>query len=206
MPYLDTRLSLDTRFEDLLGRLTLAEKIFLIQADSKFTTTTIPRLGNHPGTNGTITYAEDLLVGYRWFDTKNIETEFPFGFGLSYTTFKYSSLKLIPGTNETLTAQFEIENTGKVAGADVAQVDIHETKPRLMRPEQELKGFKKVFLKTGESQIEAIPLNSTAFAFYDPVMKKWLAEKDPFTIHIGSSSRDLPLKPDFQITDTIVLE
>ncbi len=102
--------------------------------------------GNYPGTNGTVTYAEGLLVGYRWYDTKDIEPEFPFGFGLSYTTFKYSDLKLIPaeGTNEIVTAQFEIENTGKRAGAEVAQLYVHEKNPRLMRPEKELKGFKKV--------------------------------------------------------------
>ena len=72
--------------------------------------------GAYPGTNGTVTYAEGLLVGYRWFDTKNIEPQFPFGFGLSYTTFEYSNLKLIPaeGTNGIVTAQFEIENTGSV--------------------------------------------------------------------------------------------
>jgi len=80
-------------------------------------------LGAYPGTNGTVTYMEGLLVGYRWFDTKNIEPEFPFGFGLSYTTFAYSNLKLVEstGTNGPLvTAQFEIKNTGDVAGAEVA--------------------------------------------------------------------------------------
>ena len=88
-------------------------------------------LGGYPGTNGTVTYAEGLLVGYRWFDTKNIEPQFPFGFGLSYTTFKYSNLKLLPGdgTNGMVTAQFEIENTGKVAGAEVAQLYVHEKNP-----------------------------------------------------------------------------
>ncbi len=116
----------------------------------------------YPGTNGTVTYAEGLLVGYRWFDTKNIEPQFPFGFGLSYTTFKYSNLKLIPadGTNEIVTAQFEIENTGKRAGAEVAQLYVHEKNPRLMRPEKELKGFKKVFLQPGEKQTVSIPLNA----------------------------------------------
>ncbi len=158
-------------------------------------------LGNYPGTNGTVTYGEGLLVGYRWFDTKNIEPQFPFGFGLSYTTFKYSGLKLIPakGTNETVTAQFEIENTGKAAGAEVAQLYVHEKNPRLMRPEKELKGFKKVFLKPGEKQTVLIPLNTSAFSYYDDTKKSWVADNGTFEIMIGSSSRDLRLRDNFNL-------
>jgi beta-glucosidase len=160
-------------------------------------------LGNYPGTKGTVTYAEGLLVGYRWFDTKNIEPQFPFGFGLSYTTFKYNSLKLIPaaGTNEIVTAQFEIENTGKVAGAEVAQLYVHEEKPRLMRPEKELKGFKKVFLKPGEKQTISIPLNESSFAYYDDVKKSWVADHNSFEILIGSSSRDIRLHDSFHLAE-----
>ena len=163
-------------------------------------------LGSYPGTNGTVTYAEGLLVGYRWFDTKNIEPLFPFGFGLSYTTFKYSDLKLIPGTNLTVTAQFEVENTGNLAGAEVAQLYVHQKKPGLPRPEKELKGFKKVVLKPGESRVVTIPLSAAAFAFYDDGKKSWVAEKDAFTIAVGGSSRDLPLKADFQTDETILLK
>ena len=156
-------------------------------------------LGNYPGTNGTVTYAEGLLVGYRWFDTKNIEPQFPFGFGLSYTTFKYSGLKLIPGTNEVVTAQFEIENTGKVAGAEVAQLYVHQKNPALMRPEKELKGFKKVFLQPGEKQAVSIPLKKSAFEYYDDGKKSWVADDDSFEILIGSSSRDLRLRDNFNL-------
>ncbi|HEY4416655.1 MAG TPA: glycoside hydrolase family 3 C-terminal domain-containing protein, partial [Verrucomicrobiae bacterium] len=106
----------------------------------------------YPGTNGTVNYAEGLLVGYRWYDTKHIKPQFPFGFGLSYTTFKYSHLKLLGSagappassgtspeeTNALVTAQFEIENTGKRAGAEVAELYVHEKHPHLMRPEKEL--------------------------------------------------------------------
>jgi beta-glucosidase len=163
-------------------------------------------LGNYPGTNGTVTYAEGLLVGYRWFDTKNIEPQFPFGFGLSYTTFKYSHLKLIPaaGTNGIVTAQFEIENTGKVAGAEVAQLYVHEKNPSVTRPENELKGFKKVFLKPGEKQTVSIPLDQRAFAFYDPAKAGWVAEAGDYQIQIGSSSRDLRLKDRFHLGQTVV--
>ncbi len=160
-------------------------------------------LGNYPGTNGTVTYAEGLLVGYRWFDAKNIEPQFPFGFGLSYTTFKYSNLKLIPGagTNEIVIAQFDLENTGKIAGAEVAQLYVHEKNPRLPRPERELKGFKKVLLKPGEKQTVSIPLGKTAFAYYDDGKKSWVAQPDNFEISIGSSSRDLRLRDNFNLAE-----
>jgi beta-glucosidase len=158
-------------------------------------------LGAYPGTNGTVTYAEGLLVGYRWFDTKHLEPQFPFGFGLSYTTFKYSNLKLIPGsgTNEIVTAQFEIENTGKRAGAEVAQLYVHEKNPRLTRPEKELKGFKKVSLQPGEKQTVSIPLTRSAFAYYDPARKGWVAQPDTFEIQIGGSSRDIRLRDNFNL-------
>ncbi|HEU6447318.1 MAG TPA: glycoside hydrolase family 3 C-terminal domain-containing protein [Verrucomicrobiae bacterium] len=155
----------------------------------------------YPGTNGTVNYAEGLLVGYRWYDTKNIEPQFPFGFGLSYTTFKYSDLKLIPAdnANEIVSAQFEIENTGKVAGAEVAELYVHEKNPRLMRPEKELKGFKKVFLKPGEKQTVSIPLNKSAFSYYDDEKKAWVAQNDDFEIFVGSSSRDIRLRDNFEL-------
>ena len=159
--------------------------------------------GAYPGTNGTVAYAEGLLVGYRWFDTKNIEPQFPFGFGLSYTTFEYSNLKLIPGdgTNEIVTAQFEIENTGQRAGAEVAQLYVHEKNPRLTRPEKELKGFRKVFLQPGEKQTVSISLNQGSFSYYDDGKKAWVAQPDGFEILIGSSSRDLRLRDNFNLAE-----
>jgi len=157
-------------------------------------------LGNYPGTNGTVNYAEGLLVGYRWFDTKHIEPQFPFGFGLNYTTFKYSDLKLISGegTNPVVTAVFNLKNTGSRDGAEVAQLYVHQEHPSLFRPEEELKGFKKVFLKAGETQNVSIPLNFGAFAFYDPAKGGWVAEKDRFEILIGGSSRDIHLRDTFK--------
>jgi beta-glucosidase len=160
-------------------------------------------LGAYPGTNGTVTYLEGLLVGYRWFDAKNIEPQFPFGFGLSYTTFGYSNLKLIAGsdTNEIVTAQFDIENTGKVAGAEVAQLYVHEENPALARPVKELKGFKKVFLQPGGRQTVSIPLTRSAFAYYDPAQKGWVAQPDSFEIQIGGSSRDIRLRDTFKLAE-----
>ena len=160
-------------------------------------------LGNYPGTNGTVTYAEGLLVGYRWFDTKQIEPLFPFGFGLSYTTFEYSNLKLVAGDGAVVTAQFEVKNNGMRAGAEVAQLYVHQEKPGQPRPEKELKGFKKVFLKPGEKQTVSIALDKNAFAYYDDTQKSWVAEKDNFKIFIGSSSRDIRLKEGFTLAEAM---
>lgn len=162
-------------------------------------------LNAYPGTNGTVRYEEGLLVGYRWFDTKNIEPIFPFGHGLSYTTFEYANLKLVHSNNPNgaiVTAQFEITNTGSRGGAEVAQVYVHQAKPSLPRPEKELKGFQKVFLKPGEKLTVSIPLPRSAFAFYSPEKGGWLAEQGAFTILVGSSSRDIRLKSDFNLSRT----
>ena len=163
-------------------------------------------LGNYPGTNGTVAYAEGLLVGYRWFDVKNIEPLFPFGFGLSYTTFKYSNLKLVEadgGTNGTIvTAQFDLENTGTVAGAEVAQLYVHQDNPAVQRPEKELKGFKKVFLQPGERQTVSIALGRNAFAYYDPDKKGWVAEKGDYEILVGGSSRDIVVQSNYRLAET----
>lgn len=161
--------------------------------------------GAYPGVDGTVTYSEGLLVGYRWFDAKNLEPQFPFGFGLSYTTFEYANLKLVPAAGG-VTAEFEIKNTGPVAGAEVAQLYVHPEKPSVMRPEKELKGFKKVVLKPGEKKTVSIPLAQSGFAFYSPEQKSWVAEKGAFTILVGGSSRDLPLHGGFQLTETTLVK
>ncbi len=162
-------------------------------------------LGAYPGTNGTVTYTEGLLVGYRWFDTQHVEPLFPFGYGLSYTQFKYSNLKLVPGTNAEqplLSAEFDLTNTGQRPGAEVAELYIHQRHPSLARPEQELKGFQKVGLKPGETRRVSVPLDRTAFAFYDDRQHHWRAEADEFEIRVGSSSRDLPLQQRYQLPVT----
>jgi len=165
-------------------------------------------LGNYPGTNGTVTYAEGLLVGYRWFDTKNIEPEFPFGFGLSYTTFAYSNLQLVPGdgTNEMHSAQFEVANTGSRDGAEIAQLYIHQRNATQPRPEKELKGFQKIRLRAGERQTVRLPLDKGAFAFHDADRKCWVVERDEFRIDVGSSSRDLHLRGNFSTLHALVFK
>jgi beta-glucosidase len=149
-----------------------------------------------PGENSTVSYSEGVLVGYRWFDTKNIEPLFPFGFGLSYTTFEYSNLKLVRGTNASgpiATVEFEITNTGKRAGAEIAQVYVQDVKSSVVRPLKELKGFQKVLLQPGETQNVSVPLDRSAFAFFDADQGAWLVEAGEFKILAGSSVRDIRL-------------
>jgi beta-glucosidase len=163
-------------------------------------------LGAYPGKDGVENYAEGILVGYRWFDTKNIEPLFPFGHGLSYTQFQYSDLKLVEGSDANgplLTAEFEIANTGSRDGAEVAQLYVSDGHSSLPRPAKELKGFKKVYLKAGEKQAISIPLNADAFMFYDPGKPGWVGEAGDFKILIGSSSRDIRLNGDFNLKNDL---
>jgi len=151
-------------------------------------------LGAYPGAHGTVRYEEGLLVGYRWFDAKAIEPLFPFGHGLSYTSFAYSGLKLVEGTKPegpVLTVQVDVANTGGRAGAEVVQVYVQDVQSTLPRPQKELKGFEKVMLKPGEKATVEIPLGADAFAYYDPAKKGWIAEAGEFRVLVGSSSRDI---------------
>jgi beta-glucosidase len=159
----------------------------------------------YPGTNGTVRYEEGLLVGYRYFDTKEIEPLFPFGHGLSYTRFDYSDFKVATGAEAggpLATVEFVLANTGDRAGAEVAQVYIHQSQPSLSRPYKELKGFRKIFLQPHERQTISIPLDRSAFAFYDPNQQGWLAEKGEYEIFVGSSSRDIHLTGKFTLEQT----
>ena len=160
-------------------------------------------MGNYPGKDGVVRYEEGLLVGYRWFDTKNIEPLFPFGYGLSYTRFEYSNLHVNQAQDGVMTAEFEVKNVGARAGGEVAQLYVQDLKPRLARPTKELKGFKKVFLKAGESQTVSIPLDRRSFAFYDPERKAWASEKGTFKILVGSSSRDIKLQSDAKLAQSV---
>jgi beta-glucosidase len=149
-----------------------------------------------PGENGTTTYSEGLLVGYRWFDTKNIEPLFAFGHGLSYTTFKYSKLKLVRSAdvnNPTATVEFEITNTGKRAGAEVAQIYVQDVQSSVARPLKELKGFQKVQLQPGETKTVSVTLDRSAFAFFDEKQGSWVAEAGEFKVLVGASVRDIRL-------------
>jgi beta-glucosidase len=163
-------------------------------------------LNAYPGANGTETYSEGLLVGYRWFDAKNIEPLFPFGYGLSYTKFDYSALRIAQAkdpANPVVTVQFDLANTGARAGAEIPQVYVAQVNPSVPRPPKELKGFAKVWLNPGQKRSVSIRLDRSAFAFYDPVRKGWVAEKGDFKILLGSSSRDIRLQGLCRLPQTV---
>lgn len=140
-------------------------------------------------------YNEGIFVGYRWNDSQKIDPLFPFGYGLSYTSFACSKLKITRGSasGDSVMVSFEVKNTGKVAGAEVAQVYVSDPKASVPRPEKELKGFFKVFLKPGESKRVEIVLNKRSFAFWDVHTKSWKAEPGEYKILIGRSSREIEL-------------
>ncbi|MDP3786074.1 MAG: glycoside hydrolase family 3 C-terminal domain-containing protein [Candidatus Omnitrophota bacterium] len=160
-----------------------------------------PAYGNFPGGNGQVTYAEGIFVGYRYFDTKNVKVLFPFGHGLSYTTFAYSNIKItpntLPGDGFVVDVSADIKNTGTREGAEVAQLYVSDKEASVARPLKELKGFQRVVLKPGETKTVNFRLDKRAMAFYDVNKKDWVAEPGEFEVLIGSSSQDIRLKGNF---------
>ncbi|HEX7847335.1 MAG TPA: glycoside hydrolase family 3 C-terminal domain-containing protein, partial [Chitinophagaceae bacterium] len=151
------------------------------------------KLGTYPhDEKKNLYYYDDIYVGYRYYDTYNVEPEFAFGHGLSYTNFQYSNLKL-QAAGKKVTATFTIKNTGKVAGAETAQVYVHDVQSSLPRPQKELKGFQKIFLQPGETKQVSIILDENAFQYFNDVMNKWVFEPGAFEIKVGASSRDIRL-------------
>lgn len=148
-------------------------------------------IGEFPG-DGTVDYAEDIYVGYRYFDTHNRDVFFPFGFGLSYTTFDFTNLQLIDQGGKIL-VQCTVTNTGDRQGAEVVQVYVHHKNPSVDRPIRELKGFEKVHLEPGESATVNIELDDAAFSYYHPEELEWTLESGTYEIQVGNSSRDIKL-------------
>lgn len=143
-----------------------------------------------------VEYNEGVFVGYRWYESKNIEPLYPFGFGLSYTDFAYKNLdidsELLAG--ESLSVEFEIENTGEVQGAEIAQIYVRDLECSVPRPDRELKGFAKIELKPGESKALKLELPPKAFAFWAEEQNDWCIEAGEFEILLGSSSQDIRLR------------
>ncbi|NVO30408.1 glycoside hydrolase family 3 C-terminal domain-containing protein [Hymenobacter lapidiphilus] len=151
------------------------------------------KLGEYPSTPGNPlkqTYKDDIYVGYRYFDTYKVAPQFAFGHGLSYTSFEYGPLAA-KTTGQQATVTLTVRNTGKVAGAEVVQLYVHDDKTRVKRPEKELKAFRKVFLQPGESKTVTLTLGPDAFRYYDEAQKQWTLEPGRFTLLAGSSSRDI---------------
>lgn len=151
-----------------------------------------PDDGNFPGTKGKVNYAEGIYVGYRHFDKDKIEPFFPFGFGLSYTTFEYGKPTVVSNEGKSLrTVTLNVKNTGHRAGAEVVEVYVRPVSPSVDRPVRELKGFEKVFLKPGESKSVSVSLDMRSFAFCDVPGQQWRADAGEYMIEIGASSRDI---------------
>ena len=160
-----------------------------------------PAYKYYPGVNSQLTYSEGIYVGYRYYDTKNVVPLFPFGFGLSYTDFEYSSISLDKEyikNDEVLAITVKVKNIGKYDGDEVVQLYVKDIKSTIDRPEKELKGFKKVHLKQGESKTIEFEIDKTALSYYDVDKKQWVAEQGDFELWIGSSSRDIRLKEKFE--------
>jgi beta-glucosidase len=152
------------------------------------------KLGEYPGDGTTVRYNEGIYVGYRYYDTYKVAPLFPFGHGLSYTTFSYTALNVVPAGKDRVTVRFTLTNTGKMAGAEVTQVYVHEAKCSVDRPEKELKSFEKVYLQPGASKVVSLTLDKEAFQYYNEARHQWVLEPGRFDFLIGSSSRDIRLQ------------
>ncbi|MGN0634194.1 MAG: glycoside hydrolase family 3 C-terminal domain-containing protein [Oscillospiraceae bacterium] len=156
-----------------------------------------PSYLNFPGEGDTVNYAEGIFVGYRYYDKKNSETLFPFGHGLSYTQFEYSNINVSAyevDSKKPFTVEATITNTGDRDGAEIVQLYIAPVNPSVIRPVKELKGFEKVFLKSGESKRVVFRLDKSAFAYYSPVIHDWYSEGGEYGILIGASCEDIRLE------------
>jgi beta-glucosidase len=162
-----------------------------------------PAFGNYPGRNGAVDYAEGIYVGYRYFDSRKIAPQFPFGHGLSYTSFAYSNLAVAPRDASAAAPDVEVSvdvrNTGTRAGAEVAQLYVHDEAPKIERPEAELKGFSRIELAPGETKRVSFRLDREAFAFYDEAVHDWRVAPGRFALRVGASSRDIRLSGEVEL-------
>jgi beta-glucosidase len=146
----------------------------------------------------TVYYKEGILVGYRYYLTKDVKPQFPFGYGLSYTSFRYSNLQ-VTNQDGSVMATVNVQNTGSCGGAVVPQLYIHPDKSSVMRPLRELKGFQRIFLKPGETETVSFKLNPVDFAFYDVDRNAWHVEAGSYKVQIGASSADIVLTQSIKI-------
>jgi len=163
---------------------------------------------NFPGGNGQVRYGEGIFIGYRYYDAKGVPVLFPFGHGLSYTSFEYRNPKLSAAAfNDVdgLTVSADVTNTGPVAGKEIVQLYVHDRKSGLVRPQKELKGFAKVDLKPGETKTVTIELSFRAFAFYHPGYRQWITEDGEFDILIGASAADIRCTASVTLRSTLKL-
>ena len=165
-----------------------------------------PAYLNYPGYNHSVEYKEGVFVGYRYYDTKNMEVLFPFGHGLSYTSFEYSELsfdKTELTDKDELRVSVKVKNTGSVAGKEAVQLYVRDPVCEVQRPVRELKGFEKVSLEPGEEKTLQFTLNKRSFAYWNTVLGDWYVESGEFIIEIGASSRDIRLCSSVTVTSDV---
>ena len=161
-----------------------------------------PAYGHYPGENLQVEYAEGIYVGYRYFDKQKVEPLFPFGYGLSYTKFDYSGLKVSPNQvapGKPVEVSFSVRNSGSRAGAEVVELYVHDGHSSVDRPIKELKGFRRINLAPGEMKDLHFTLDRSAMAFYSTAKKDWVTEPGQFDVLVGTSSRDIRLKGSFKL-------
>ncbi|KAH8796458.1 glycoside hydrolase superfamily [Hyaloscypha finlandica] len=163
-----------------------------------------PAFLNYRTERGRALYGEDVYVGYRWYEMLDLPVLFPFGHGLSYTTFSFSDLK-VDKTDKDLKVTVKVSNTGSLAGAEVVQVYIRQKNPSIRRPKKELKGFKKVFLEKGESKLVEVKIETKyATSFWDEIREAWISEKDTYEVVVGGSSEEVTaVRGSFEVEKTV---
>jgi beta-glucosidase len=168
-----------------------------------------PSFLNFPGEGDQVEYKEGIFVGYRYYDKKEMDVQFPFGYGLSYTTFAYSNLQLgskqIKDT-DTVEVTVDVTNTGNRAGKETVQLYVRDTASTVVRPEKELKGFEKVALQPGETKTVSFTLDKRSFAYYNVALADWHVESGEFAILIGRSSQGIELQDTLEVESTVALK
>ena len=167
-----------------------------------------PSYLNFPGVDGIVNYREDIFIGYRYYDKKKMNVQYPFGHGLSYTSFSYSDLKTDKITitdKETLHVSCKIKNTGTCAGKEIVQLYVKDVESSVERPVRELQGFAKIYLNPGEEKEVEFTLDKRSFSYYETLISDWFVESGEFVIEIGASSRDIRLSQSIQVEGTVEL-
>ena len=165
-----------------------------------------PTFPDFPALNRRASYSEGVFIGYRYYDQKDVEPLFPFGFGLSYTTFLYTGIKASASSikdSDGVTIEVAVKNAGNVPGKEVIQLYLHEQNPAVRRPEKELKAFNKIALAPGEEKVVTFKLSKRDFAYYDAELHDWNVRSGKFCVLVGGSSRDLPLKETIEVQTTM---
>jgi beta-glucosidase len=159
-----------------------------------------PAFINYPGENGEVHYGEGIFVGYRYYDMKDVDPLFPFGHGLSYTTFVYENVRINGqsfGADDEIVVSVDVTNAGSMAGKEIVQLYVEDIKSRQVRPLRELKAFAKVSLNPGQTKSVDLTLTRQSLAFYNPAAAGWVTEAGEFAVLVGASSRDIRGKATF---------